>query len=181
MHTLVLSQSFVPLARISWQRALVLVLERKAEIVEEYEDWTVHSVTLEFKVPSIIRFLKKVFGQKQSVRFSRENVYARDKGRCQYCGCKVRRSELTYDHVIPRRLGGHTCWTNITLSCYPCNQRKGGRTPAQAGMKLLSVPVRPKRLSETFRLTLRYRKDMPESWASWLRSVAYWNETLDED
>lgn len=181
METLVLSQSYEPVARITWQRAITLIWEGKVEVVEEYEDWKVRSCTLEFKVPSVIRFLKKVFGKKRAVKFSRENVYARDGGRCQYCAQKVPRSESTYDHVTPRTQGGQTRWENIVISCVPCNQKKGGRTPEQANMKLLTVPVKPKKLPDTLRLTFTFHKGMPESWRTWLRDMTYWNGELDQD
>jgi 5-methylcytosine-specific restriction endonuclease McrA len=175
METLVLSQSYEPVARVSWQRAITLLWENKVEVVEHYEDWKVKSVTLEFKVPSVIRFLKKVFGRKRAVKFSRENLYARDNGKCQYCANKVARPEATYDHVLPRAQGGQTNWTNIVISCNICNQRKGGRTPEQAGMKLLSLPVKPKKLPDTMRFTFTWNKGMPEAW----RSFLYWNTELE--
>lgn len=181
MDTLVLDSGYSPVARVSWQRALTLLVEGKVEVVEQYEDWTVHSVTVEFKVPSVIRFLKKVFGRKRAIKFSRENVYARDGGRCQYCAEKVARPEATYDHVLPRTQGGQTRWENIVIACVPCNQRKGGRTPEQAKMALLTQPVKPKKLPDTVRMTFTYQKGMPTSWANWLRSTAYWNEELSQD
>lgn len=181
METLVLSQSYEPVARVSWQRALTLVFSGKVEVVEEYTDWTVRSVTLELKVPSIIRFLKKVFGRKPQIRFSRENVYARDRGRCQYCARQVPRTEATFDHVVPRSQGGTTRWENIVIACAPCNQRKGGRTPDQARMALRASPVKPKKLPDILRLTFTWRQDMPESWKHWLRSVSYWNGELEQD
>ena len=92
----------------------------------------------------------------------------------------MRRDEITYDHVVPRALGGKTTWENIVTACIDCNQRKGGRTPEQAGMKLRSSPVKPKRLPETFRVTFTFRKGMPESWRSFLRSYSYWNGELEE-
>lgn len=180
-ETLVLSQSYEPVARVSWQRAITLIWEGKVEVVEEYEDWKVRSCTLEFKVPSVIRFLKKVFGRKRAVKFSRENVYARDSGRCQYCGRKIPRPESTYDHVIPRAQGGQTRWENIVIACVPCNQAKGGKTPEQAGMKLLSTPVKPKKLPDSIRMTFTFTKGMPEGWRTWLRDVAYWNGELEQN
>lgn len=183
--TLVLDHTFSPVGRVSWQRAITLLFEEKVEVIESYEDWTVRSVTVAFKVPSVVRFLKKVFGRKRAIKFSRENLYARDGGRCQYCSAKVARPEATYDHVVPRAQGGKTDWFNIVICCYGCNQKKGGRTPEQARMKLLSMPVKPKKLPDTVRLTFTYQKGMPESWAAWLgdaaRSVAYWNTELSSD
>ncbi|HZS39004.1 MAG TPA: HNH endonuclease, partial [Polyangia bacterium] len=106
------------------------------------------------------------------------NVYARDRGRCQYCGTRVRRDEFTYEHVIPRVLGGRTSWENVVVACVACNQRKAGRTPEQARMRLLSTPVKPKRLPDLPR-EIRYSDEMPESWKSWLQSAVYWDGELE--
>lgn len=180
METLVLTREYQPWARVSWQDALVLLFKGRAEVVEEYQDKTVRSVTLEFKIPSVIRFLQRITGKKKFPKFSRDNIWERDKGHCQYCGKKVLRHEFSYDHVVPRSQGGKTEWTNIVCACTPCNQRKAGRTPQQAGMRLLTEPVRPKRNSNRFRITLTYKPGMPESWATYLTSMAYWNAELDE-
>src|SRR4051812_11836 len=110
METLVLSASYEPVARVSWQRAISLVFGGKVEVVEEYEDREVRSITFAIKMPSVVRFLKSVRGRKRAVKFSRENVYARDLGKCQYCNGKVQRHESTYDHVVPRAQGGKTQW-----------------------------------------------------------------------
>ena len=112
---------------------------------------------------------------KQGVRFSRENVYLRDQGRCQYCARSVTRSAATYDHVLPRNQGGRTSWENIVICCVPCNQQKGGRTPAQARMHLLIEPIRP----TSWHLQEHGRAFPPgylhESWHDWL----YWDVELD--
>src|SRR5687767_9045732 len=117
MDTLVLSCSYQPVDRISWQRAICLWMMEKVEILEEYEDREVRSVSLAIKMPSVVRFLHHTKLRKGSVKFSRENVFTRDKGRCQYCAAKIPRMEATYDHVIPRRLGGQTRWDNIVICC----------------------------------------------------------------
>jgi 5-methylcytosine-specific restriction endonuclease McrA len=179
MDTLVLSAGYEPVARVSWQRAVTLLWEGKVEVVEEYEDRTVRSVTLEFKVPAVIRFLMAIRNRKKAIKFSRENVYTRDGGKCQYCLQKVPRHEATYDHVIPRVQGGKTTWENVVICCMGDNQRKGGRTPKEAGMRLASVPMRPKKLPDTWRQTFTYRKDDPECFRKWLRDVAYWNGELE--
>jgi len=87
----------------------------------EYEDKCVHSATMEWKIPSVIRFLKYVSNRKKAIKFSRENVYTRDKGKCQYCGDRVKRMEITYDHVVPRAKGGKTCWQNVVICCFGCS------------------------------------------------------------
>jgi 5-methylcytosine-specific restriction endonuclease McrA len=181
METLVLNQSYHPVARVPWQRAITLVFLGKVEVVEEYEDRTVRAITFEIKMPSVVRFFRSLSKRKPIVRFSRENVYARDHGQCQYCGRKVVRAEATYDHVVPRSQGGKTNWENIVIACVPCNQGKGGRTPEQARMGLRSVPVRPKKLPESIRITFTFQKGMPDTWKNWLRDLTYWHGSLDED
>ena len=180
METLVLDTSYIPVARVHWQRAITLLFQGKVEIIEEYEDKEIKSVTFSMKMPSIVRFLRALKGKKKAIKFSRENVYTRDKGTCQYCGLKVARPEATYDHVTPRAQGGTTVWENIVICCVPCNQKKGNRTPAQAGMRLLSTPVRPKKLPDHMRLTVQWRPGMPPSWRDWLASHSYWNGELEE-
>jgi 5-methylcytosine-specific restriction endonuclease McrA len=181
MDTLVLNATWQPVARIPWQRAITLLFLGKVELVEEYEDKTIRSVTFEVKMPSVVRFLRMLKQRKPLVRFSRENVYARDRGRCQYCGKKLTRPEATYDHVLPRSQGGGTHWENIVIACVPCNQRKGGRTPEQARMRLQSSPVKPAKLPEALRLTFAFQRGMPERWGAWLRDVTYWHGSLEED
>jgi 5-methylcytosine-specific restriction endonuclease McrA len=181
METLVLSAAYEPVARVTWQRAITLLFLGKVEVVEEYDDQVIRTITFEIRMPSVIRFLRALRGRKKAIKFSRENVYARDKGSCQYCGHKVARHEATYDHVVPRAQGGATHWDNVVIACVPCNQRKGGRTPAQAGMDLRTHPVKPRHLPETARIAFTYEKGMPLSWKGWLRDVAYWHGSLDED
>ena len=94
---------------------------------------------------------------KRGVKFSRNNVFARDDFRCQYCGARKSARELNYDHVVPRVQGGKTVWENIVASCYDCNGMKRGRTPEQAGMKLLRAPVKPRSLP----MTTLFRADRP--------------------
>jgi len=180
METLVLDLGYTPVARVGWQRAITLLFQGKVEVIEEYEDRTVRSVTLELRVPAVVRFLRALRGKRKHLRFSRENVYLRDRGRCQYCSTAVPRHDFTYDHVIPRAQGGHTVWENVVVSCMPCNQKKGGRTPAQARMSLARAPARPVSLPNVVRLTLTWEKGMPQAWKQWLRSVAYWNAELED-
>lgn len=70
-------------------------------------------------------------------------LFARDGNLCLYCGGSFSRTELTRDHVVPLSRGGRDTWENVVSACHPCNVRKGGRTPGQAGMPLLAVPYRP--------------------------------------
>lgn len=179
MDTLVLNSAYMPIDRISWKDAIANIFTGRAEVVEEYEDWTVSSPTTTLKVPSIIRFLGKVVGLfRKAPKFNRHNVFLRDRGRCQYCGQKVSRSNFTYDHVVPRRQGGKTVWKNVVISCFGCNQKKADRTPEEAGMTLLSKPHKPRSLPGT-NFVVRWVDGMPDSWKDYVVSVSYWNEGLD--
>lgn len=149
------------------------------EVIEEYTDWDVKTSRKVYKVPAVIRFLDDAFVKHRSVRFSRENVYARDRGRCQYCGAEVRKHEFTYDHVTPRAQGGRTRWENVVVSCLPCNQDKGNRTPTQAGMRLLMKPAKPKSLPGGQKLILPSK--VPDQWKPYLRDFSYWHGELDAD
>jgi 5-methylcytosine-specific restriction endonuclease McrA len=181
METLVLNATYEPVARVSWKRAVTLMFEGKVEVVEVYEDTLIRSVTIEIKMPSVIRFLRMIRHRKQTPKFSRENVFARDGGRCQYCAKKITRLEATYDHVIPRSRGGKTTWENVVIACVPCNQHKGAQTPEQRGLRLQSNPVLPKRLPGGVRLTFTFHKGMPVSWRAWLLDMTYWNGELEND
>jgi 5-methylcytosine-specific restriction endonuclease McrA len=114
------------------------------------------------------------------IRFSRLNIYARDGDTCQYCGRTLPRSDLNLDHVVPRSQGGKTSWENVVCSCVPCNLKKGGRTPEQAGMKLLTRPARP-RWTPFLRGPLK--KTTYREWLPFLSlaDASYWNvELVDE-
>ncbi|XXF79547.1 HNH endonuclease [Myxococcaceae bacterium GXIMD 01537] len=180
METLVLNQGFEPVARVPWQRAILLIWQGKVEVVEEYEDLFIRSVTVELKMPSVVRFLRRTLRGPGGVKFSRENVYMRDGCRCQYCHRKVSRPEATYDHVLPRAQGGRTTWENIVIACVPCNQRKGNRTPAQAGMTLRATPAKPRKLPDTVQLTFIHDKGTPLSWRKFIQDVSYWHTELEE-
>lgn len=173
-QTLVLNVTYEPLKVIDWQRAVVLWCQGKVEIVETH-DREVRAVTFTFRMPSIVRLLHMVRVRRGNVvPFTRANIYLRDDYACQYCGEGFASEDLTFDHVVPQAQGGTRGWANIVTSCVPCNRRKGARTPAQAGMRLLRTPQKPAP-SPVFRVTLGLRKT-PESWRDYL----YWNAALEE-
>ncbi len=162
MQTLMLTPWMAPHKIISWQRAVVLAYLNKVEVLETWDE-TLHGPTATMKAPAVVRLTKGSVTTKQSVRFSRVNVFTRDRFRCQYCGERKALKQLNYDHVVPRVKGGKTCWENIVTSCYACNDRKGSRTPEEAGMKLRRKPFKPNRLPVTPVLLIA-RADMPDAW-----------------
>jgi len=141
-RTLLLNSWGLPHAILNWEEAICLVYQDKAIALEEYEE-TVCSPSTAYFIPAVLQLKEPVRGYKKGIKFSRINVFTRDGFRCQYCGGRFTMRQLNYDHVLPRRQGGKTLWENIVTSCYPCNDRKGGRTPEQAGMKLLRKPAKP--------------------------------------
>jgi 5-methylcytosine-specific restriction endonuclease McrA len=172
-HVLLLNITYEPLRIINWKKAITLLLLCKVAVLEEYSR-EIRSVSFTIRLPSVVRLLRMVKRPKSPVKFSRQNIYARDKYKCQYCGQRFSSEELTYDHVIPRSRGGKTEWENIVTCCVDCNRRKGGRTPAEAGMKLIRKPVKPTWVP-ALRITIGFR-EVPQSWRDYL----YWNVELVE-
>jgi 5-methylcytosine-specific restriction endonuclease McrA len=162
MRTLLLTPWMAPHKIISWERAVVLLVLDKIDVLEEYDE-EIRSPTRTLRTPAVVRLKKTGATRKHAVRFSRINVYTRDGFRCQYCGERKEMRDLNYDHVVPRVRGGHTVWENIVTSCYACNDRKGSRTPEEAGMTLRRKPFKPSSLPVTpaFRVT---RSEIPEVW-----------------
>jgi 5-methylcytosine-specific restriction endonuclease McrA len=141
-------------------------------------DREVRAVTVSFKLPSVIHLLRfvKIKRLFDYVPFSRANIYARDNHTCQYCNEPYPTADLTFDHVIPVAQGGRKDWENIVTCCVMCNRKKGGRTPAEAGMHLVRHPRRPDS-APALRMTIKLGiKKAPESWRDYL----YWHVELDE-
>ena len=140
--TLLVNSTFEPLMVISWKKAVTMWMLGKVEVIEEY-DRSIRGVRFTLRLPAVIRLNRYVKRKSPIVKFSRQNLYFRDRGRCQYCGSPVDHKGLTYDHVIPRSKGGPTEWTNVVSCCPACNVKKGGRTPEEAGMSLIRKPKAP--------------------------------------
>ena len=147
MRCLALNASFEPLTMVPVRRALRLVIDGKAEIVEA-EGAAVRSAHFELPRPAVIRLVKFVHVPR---RFRRQVtntfLFARDGYRCQFCGRfqhELRTREcLTRDHLVPLSRGGTNAWTNVLTACSSCNTRKGNLLPEEAGMHPLRAPVEP--------------------------------------
>lgn len=118
--------------------------ESWAELALAHDEPCIKSVRLKIRVPEVIVLTHHDGVPEPSAVFNRRNLFRRDKNTCQYCGCRPGTSELSIDHVVPRAQGGRSSWKNCVLACTDCNHRKGGRTPYQAGMRLLSRPEKPR-------------------------------------
>jgi 5-methylcytosine-specific restriction endonuclease McrA len=172
-RVLLLNITYEPLKIIDWKKAITLLCLGKVEVLEEYNR-EIRAVSFTLKLPSVVRLLQMIKRPKSPVRFSRQNIYARDRYQCQYCGSKYASEDLTYDHVIPKSRGGRTQWENIVTCCVECNRKKGGRTPHEASMRLVREPNRPSWVP-AIRITIGF-KQIPESWSDYL----YWNVEILE-
>ncbi|MFT6181368.1 MAG: 5-methylcytosine-specific restriction endonuclease McrA [Paracoccaceae bacterium] len=165
---LVLNRLWQPVHTCSVRRALKLLCLGQAQVVQtdgasryqthDIGSWVeysgegpaslavdlIHSVKLAFRVPKIIVLAIYDRLPRKEVKFTRQNVFLRDKHTCQYCENVFPENELNLDHVHPRGKGGETSWENIVTSCIPCNTRKANRKPREVGMRLLNKPRVPK-------------------------------------
>lgn len=148
MGCLALNASFEPLAVLPIRRALRLVIDGKAEVLEVDHHRIFHSERHTFSAPSVIRLVRFVHVPR---RFRRQVtntfLFARDGYRCQYCGkhrTQLRGREfLTRDHIVPVSRGGDNSWGNVVTACSPCNNRKGSHLPMEVGMQPLHAPHEP--------------------------------------
>ncbi len=180
------------------RRALTLLFEGNAQVVFQgaggdyqtfdFLQWkdfsvaephpeSVSTVSFKIRVPRVI--LLAFFDRlpKKEVKFTRHNIFERDRNTCQYCGKTRDRIDLNLDHVVPKDRGGPTSWENIVCSCIRCNTRKANRTPSEAGLKLIRKPRRPK-----WRPFVQIHLGTPyhDSWKHFI-DVAYWNVELGQE
>jgi 5-methylcytosine-specific restriction endonuclease McrA len=165
---LVLNRFYMPVRVVNVRRAMnllyrdcaeVITIERDQYCTYDFASWMeisqlnalekqpsedyLRTPHQELQIPRIVRLVRYDRVHHSAVRFNRRSIFLRDEHRCQYCGQTRPTSQLSLDHVVPRSLGGKTTWENIVTCCLPCNGKKGGRTPQQASMQLLSQPRRP--------------------------------------
>lgn len=195
-RVLVLNRNYMAVHVITVRRALVLLYQETAEVVDvengqyqtyDFESWLeisqfmaaewgaepssdwVRGVGFSIRSPRVIRlnFYDKV--PRLTLRFSRRNLFARDQNQCQYCGRQLHSKQLSFDHVIPRSRGGKTNWENVVCCCLRCNGKKGDRNPREAGMKLIRQPRRPH-----YNPLLSVNADNPryQVWKTFLPSVS---------
>lgn len=149
---LLLNASYEPLAVIPKQRALSLLVRGRVEAVTD-ETHAISGASRTFSIPTVLRLRRYVNVPMRGAHWSRRAVFQRDGYRCIFCGIRVgdrrkgvilTRQDFTLDHLIPRSRGGKNTWGNTACACAPCNQRKGDRTPDEAGMTLLWEPKTPR-------------------------------------
>lgn len=192
---LVLNRSFMPVHVTTVRRALSLLYQGMAKAVNDqyelinFDDWrelgakdgddVIGLVNGVIRVPRVILLVAYDRIPKRHVRFSRLNIFLRDRNTCQYCGHAFHRKELNIDHVIPRSRGGKSTWENVVCSCLECNRLKGGNTPKEARMRLVKKPARPRWTPQmNFKIQIRRY----EEWIPFMNfiDVSYWNAELME-
>ncbi len=168
---LLLNASYEAMKVISWQKAIVLWLSDKVDVIE-FHNIYIHSAKARFPIPSVIKLRTYISSVAfRRVRFSKQNVYLRDGYICQYCAKRCSNKELTIDHVIPISKQGPENWNNVVTACRHCNQRKGNRTPATAGMPLLKEPEAPHWIT-LVELELQNDMTVPLLWQNYLNHKA---------
>lgn len=196
-HVLVLNRLWQAVNVCTAKRALTLLFQGHAQVVvnepdgsfraysfSEWRDVTandhdevVHTISFRIRVPRVILLFAFDRMPKKEVKFTRHNIFERDRNMCQYCGHTFDRKDLNLDHVIPRDRGGPTTWENIVCSCIECNTLKANRTPSEAGMILIRKPKRPK--WRPF-VQINFSLHQHDSWKHFI-DLAYWNVELGED
>lgn len=192
---LVLNRVYQPIHVTTVKRAFCMVFAGVGKFVDEqyntfdFASWSQLSVEENqesigivgklLRVPRVILLLAYEKIPKKRVRFSRYNIFARDRNTCQYCGKIFPRTELNLDHIVPRSKGGTSTWENVVSSCLDCNRKKGGRTPQEAGLKLIKKPLKP---AWTASLNFSLRSLRYEQWRHFLSivDISYWNVELEE-
>lgn len=178
-HTkcLLLNVDYTPLTLMSWKRAIVWSIKYQnnnsygIEIIDFYKNDHIRTAGgKNYPIPAVAktnRFFKTNMSQ---ITFARKNIFIRDEYTCQYCGKGFDHGNLTYDHVIPKSQNGPTNWTNIVTACVRCNSHKGNRTPKQAGMPLLKIPVKPEKRLRYLPIYdyLATIKEVPQEWKLYL-------------
>jgi 5-methylcytosine-specific restriction endonuclease McrA len=153
----------------------------------DFEDWcdlpvgagdeVIRTPNRTIRIPKVIQLVRYDRLPTREVRFTRRNIFYRDRNRCQYCGKTFHQKELNLDHVVPISRGGTSCWENVVCACIPCNTRKGDRLPSEAGMRMYR---RPKKPAGHPILRAKWIGPCPEEWKTFL-DEAYWNVELHDE
>ena len=140
MRTTILNLDYSVVTVISWQKGLTLLFLNKVQPIEFWDKQVVSAGGEYFAVPKTV-MVKKYVKLRRRHTPTKRNIFLRDSYTCQYCGAND--VKMTIDHVLPKSRGGRDTWENLTSACVVCNNKKGDRTPKEAGMDLRSVPIKP--------------------------------------
>ena len=141
------------------------------------DDDMIRTPTRRIRIPRVIQLVYYDRVPHREVRFTRRNIFFRDRNRCQYCGEVFVQRDLNLDHVVPLSRGGHSEWANVVTACVPCNSKKGSHLPAEVGIRLIR---RPKKPAGHPILRSPWIRQFHEEWRTFL-DEAYWNVELSDD
>lgn len=147
------------------------------DLVPRAKDPVIRTPRCHILIPQVIQLVHYDRLPNREVRFTRRNIFYRDRNRCQYCGMIFAQRHLNLDHVVPTSRGGKSNWKNVVCACIECNTRKGARLPREAGMKLIRLPRKPAGVPL---LRTMWLGPCPEEWKTFL-DEAYWNVELADD
>ena len=162
--------SVIPISSFIWQDAVKAIWVNSVSVLDYYEDWIVHSPTMEMRVPAVV-MTRRYINEGRAVRFTRENIFLRDGYRCQYCGNIFGENSLTLDHVRPVTYGGKSTWDNLSSACSPCNSNRG------CNMKI--KPITPPYQPTYYEMVERRRQfpiEVPDG--SWLQYLEWPEENV---
>ena len=160
---------YYPLSLWSWQDAIKAAWLDRVQIIAEYDD-IVRSPSTEIRIPSVV-VLKDYVKPRNTVAFTRFNLFLRDEFSCQYCGSL---GDLTFDHIVARKNGGVTSWENVVAACSSCNLKKGSRSLKQSGLTLRKK-VRIPKADELRNIGRKFPPNhLHDSWVDFL----YWDAEL---
>jgi 5-methylcytosine-specific restriction endonuclease McrA len=151
--------------------------ENWCDLPVDVADEVIRTPSQRIRIPRVIQLVCYDRVPHREVRFTRRNIFYRDKNRCQYCGRVFAQRELNLDHVVPLSKGGRSCWENVVTACVPCNSRKGNRTPVEAGIAIFRRPRKP---AGHPLLRAGWIASFHEEWRTFL-DEAYWNVELSDD
>lgn len=163
-RALVLNATYEPIGVVSARRALILALSEKVDVLVDSGE-TIRSAAFSALVPSVVRlrYYVKVPYQR-TAPLSRRAVFARDQGRCQYCG----KTAESIDHIIPRSKGGGHTWENVVACCKRCNTYKSDRLLTNCSLSLKSTPRAPQQYIWVKLAAGR----VPDAWTPYLKQAA---------
>lgn len=108
-------------------------------------DLVIKSQYLSIRVPTVI--ISKNYSKMPFKHFkgkpSKDAIYNRDQGVCQYSGKKIDKTTATIDHVVPKSRGGEDDWNNMVLCSRDINLKKGNKLNSEIGLNLLRKPYTP--------------------------------------
>ena len=188
---LVLNSLYQAITITSVRRALCLLYKGQVRVVDadcltyDFRCWSdlpvqpgedaIHTPSRAIRAPRVVLLVDYDRLPRYDVRFTRKNIFFRDRNRCQYCGGRFRTRDLNLDHVVPLSRGGKSTWDNVVCCCLECNARKGNNLPSEVGMTLLKPPLKP-RWHPLVKVS--FSGAQYESWRNFL-DIAYWNVELD--